>query len=189
MDAAIAGLIGSLGGVILGATAQALQAARSRRWQLQDQKRASDERKQTQLWQDRRLLYASFMTATFDVTNRINWVVTAAAAHGSTSDALMPPAAAEAMGELPELIKTVLIQADEVRLVTESAAVSAAVGEFIQALISFSPSSPRAGETPRGIVSRLVAGRTRFTDAARSELGIPPLSDPLSQDGRSPAVS
>ncbi|MFF9660412.1 hypothetical protein, partial [Streptomyces griseoluteus] len=87
------------------------------------------------------------------------------------------------------LIKTVLIQADEVRLVTESAAVSAAVGEFIQALISFSPSSPRAGETPRDVVSRLTAGRTRFTDAAKSELGISPLPNSLGEDGRSASVS
>ncbi|MEU7244355.1 hypothetical protein [Streptomyces sparsogenes] len=181
MDAAVAGLIGSLGGVVVGATAQALQSSRSRRWQLVDQERASKEQREAQLWQDRRTVYAAFMAITLEVTNQLNWVVATrtTSQEPGDDDSRLPPLAQEAMNNLSEMIKKVLLQADEVRLITESADVTIAVSAYIQALVSFSPTTHRTDdlgsfEETQGLIPRLIARHRQFTSAARQELGMQP---------------
>ncbi|MFD0496867.1 hypothetical protein [Streptomyces rhizosphaericus] len=118
------------------------------------------------------------MALTFELTNRINWIALSRSTIPQSADgSQLPPFVQEAMDGLAEMIKRVMVQADEVHLITESAQVNSATSEYVQALVSFNPSATgtnAAGalEQGTGLVPRLLAGHRRFTIAARQELGM-----------------
>jgi hypothetical protein len=192
MDAAIAGLIGSLGGVIVGATAQAVQAGRSRRWQIADQDRTAAEQQDTRLWQERRIAYAAFMDAEMDATEKINWAWLLNASEPSPEERSNQPVsqeAAEALRLASETIPKVTRLTQEVLLITSSDAVTQAVRAYNAALRSFNPSAahrgnPDASEQGRALVVRLAQGHTLFVAAAREELRIEVTSGPGPSRGR-----
>jgi hypothetical protein len=180
MDAAIAGLIGSLGGVIVGAAAQAVQAARSRRWQVADHDRAAAEQQDTRLWQERRTAYAAFMDAEMDATEKINWAWLINATGPSPeerSDHPVSPEASDALRLASEAISKVTRLTQEVLLITNSAAVQEAARSYNAAMRSYDPSAahrgnPNVGEQGQALVVRLAQGHTLFAAAAREELRI-----------------
>ncbi|MFC9912067.1 hypothetical protein [Streptomyces sp. NPDC127197] len=180
MDAAIAGLIGSLGGVIAGAAAQTAQAARSRKWQIADQDRTAAEQQETRLWQERRIAYAAFMDAEMDATQKINWAWLINAAGPSPEERSNNPVsqeAAEAMRLASEAIPKVTRLAQEVLLITSSDAVKQAVVSYNAAMRSFNPSAahrgnPNGSEQGEALLGQLTQAHALFVDAARAELGI-----------------
>ncbi|MFG2728774.1 hypothetical protein [Streptomyces canus] len=180
MDAAIAGLIGSLGGVIVGATAQAAQAARSRKWQIADQDRTAAEAQDTRFWQERRTAYAAFMDAEMDATEKINWAWLINASEPPPEERSNHPvseAASEALRLATEAIPKVTRLTQEVLLITSSDAVKQAVMSYNAAMRSYNPSAahrgnPDVSEQGRALVMRLAQGHTLFVAAAREELRI-----------------
>ncbi|MFD7606526.1 hypothetical protein ACFWAN_39785 [Streptomyces mirabilis] len=180
MDAAIAGLIGSLGGVIVGAGAQATQAARSRKWQIADQDRMAAEQQETRLWQERRIAYAAFMDAEMDATNKIQWawlINSAAPAPEERNDHPSNPEASETLKHASEAITKVSRLTQEVLLLTTSDAVKRAVGLYSDAMNSFNPSAahrgnPNRSEQGQALVEQLAESHSLFVVAARKELRI-----------------
>jgi hypothetical protein len=178
MDAAIAGLIGSLGGVIVGAAAQAAQAARSRRWQVADQDRLATEQQETRLWQERRIAYAAFMDAEMDATQRINWawlISSPGPPAGERDDHPMSQQVSEALQLASDAISRVTRQAQEVLLITGSDAVKDAVLSYNAAMTSYNPSAahrgnPDTSEQGRALLDRLQQSHAEFVAAAREEL-------------------
>ncbi|MGW9429191.1 hypothetical protein ACWHA1_14685 [Streptomyces decoyicus] len=180
MDAAIAGLIGSLGGVIVGAAAQAAQAARSRKWQIDDQDRTAVEQQDTRLWQERRIAYAAFMDVEMDATEKINWAWLINASEPPPEERSNHPVsqeASEALRLATEAIPKVTRLSQEVLLITSSDAVTQAVRSYNAAMRCFNPSAahsgnPEVSEQGQALVLRLAQGHTLFVAAARKELRI-----------------
>ncbi|WP_158714647.1 hypothetical protein [Streptomyces sp. NRRL S-474] len=187
MDAAIAGLIGSLGGVIVGVVAQAAQSARSRRWQIADLDRVTEEQQETRLWQERRIAYAAYMDAELDATQKINWAWLTSAAGPPPEEGTDSPLrqqATEALQRASEAISQVTRHGQEVLLITSSEAVKNAVQAFSAAMAEYNPSAahnnnPNRSEEGYALLQRLTQRHNEFVAAARDELRIlsrPPTS-------------
>ncbi|MFF1605908.1 hypothetical protein ACFVYV_52965 [Streptomyces mirabilis] len=177
MDAAIAGLIGSLGGVIVGAGAQAAQAARSRKWQIADQDRTAAEQQETRLWQERRIAYAAFMDAEMDATNKVQWAWLINSTGPAPDEHPRSPEATEALERASESIAKVSRLTQEVLLLTTSDAVRQAVDLYSDTMNSFNPNAahcgnPNRSEQGQALVEQLAASHSLFVVAARKELRI-----------------
>lgn len=178
MDAAITGLIGTLGGVALGAGTQALQAKRSRRWQVEDQGVRQLSQRQATLWQEQRVAYAALMTAMIDVINNYHhtqWLhsrlsQTAGAEHDQVIERF-----GEAGTGLAESVNKVLIVGEDVRLVARGSELRDAVNKFITVMSPLSPirrSSSVGNPLDLNLTDELSSAYSRFADAARKELGV-----------------
>lgn len=181
MDAAITGLIGTFGGVVLGAGTQALQSMRSRRWQVEDQVRAQDVQCEAVLWQDRRTAYAALMESTLEVAERFQWAwlvgSTISMDRRDETPGHMHQYLTEAMGAVPEAIRMAIRRAEEVRLITGSSEVQAAVNQFIAAMTAFNPSranrdNPDRSSEGQQFSEAILASHRRFAEVARVDLGI-----------------
>ncbi|MEU6000515.1 hypothetical protein ABZ837_22155 [Streptomyces sp. NPDC047197] len=180
MDAAIAGLIGSLGGVIVGVAAQTAQSARSRRWQIADLDRMTAEQQETRLWQERRIAYAAYMDAELDALQKINWawiIHAAGPLPGEQTDGPLAQRRIEALERASEAISKVTRQGQEVVLITGSDAVEEAVLSFSSAMTAYNPSvarsnNPNRSEEGHALLQDLSQRHTAFVAAARDELRI-----------------
>lgn len=180
MDAAIAGLIGSLGGVIVGVAAQAAQSARSRKWQIADLDRMTEEQQEARLWQERRIAYAAYMDAELDATQKINWAWMVSAAGPppeERTDSPLTQQTTEAMQRASEAMSKVTRQGQEVVLITSSEAVKNAVQTFIEAMTAYNPTAahnnnPNRREQGYALLQGLTQRHHEFVAAARDELRI-----------------
>ncbi|MGQ4439864.1 hypothetical protein ACN6LI_004737 [Streptomyces violaceoruber] len=180
MDAAIAGLIGSLGGVVIGAAAQATQARRHRKWQVADRAADREHVQAERLWQERRVVYAAFMDAASEVMRRLNWsrMLRANPPTGQGIDAgRVLEATTEALKATEEAIHVVSRRSEEVLLLTQSDEVATAVRQFMAAVSAFDLSESLAADAsaiPEGLtmIMELASFYRRVTAAAREELGI-----------------
>ncbi|WP_345259847.1 hypothetical protein [Streptomyces hundungensis] len=180
MDAAIAGLIGSLGGVIVGVAAQAAQSARSRRWQIADLDRMKEEQQETRLWQERRIAYAAFMETELDATRKINWAwLLSASEPPPEGRSSRPPRqqTIDALQRASEAVIKVICQGQEVVLITNSQAVTNAVQRFSEAVATYEPSAahninPNRSAQGYALFQRLTQCHSEFVTAARDELRI-----------------
>lgn len=180
MDATVAGLIGSLGGVIVGVAAQATQSARSRRWQIADLDRMAEEQQETRLWQERRIAYAAYMEAELDATQRINWAWMVSAAGPppeERTDSPLTQQTTEALQRASESISKVTRHGQEVVLITSSEGVKNAVQGFSEAMTAYNPSAahennPNRSEEGYALLQRLTQRHNEFVAAARDELRI-----------------
>ncbi|MET8082409.1 hypothetical protein [Streptomyces sp. NPDC005303] len=184
MDALV-GAIAGLIGVIVGVAAQSLQAGRGRRWQVDDQKRASKEARADRLWQERRVLYARCMESQTDAAGKFQWTWLTKSALPPTppagEDSPLYRTTSEAQASLPEAIKAVTQCIAEVLLITESEDVMAAVNGYLGAMQAWDPSqahrdNPSASSQGIAFFQGLMENHKAFVLAARQELQLQPAS-------------
>ncbi|MFG2219558.1 hypothetical protein ACGFN1_32780 [Streptomyces sp. NPDC048685] len=186
MDAVIAGLVGSFGGVIVGAFAQAVHANRQRRWQVADLDRAEAKDRKNRLWEDRRALYAGTLTAMDELVEVINRSLVLESAE----------ARSEAMDALPDRLHGLSRRVSELRMVSESDRVMGAAVTFLRAATDYSPTAALNGPGTSRLAmwAEIQATTTNafhvFHSAARQELGFAvPLPTPSSPQSNSANVS
>jgi len=177
MDAAITGLIGSLGGVAVATLTQMLQAYRVRRWQIADRDQASDAKVRDELRAERKALYVRYIEGANKAIKACQWVqLTGRAAH----DSQVAEAHVKALEDLEQSVTSLLHITQEVLLVTEDMDVSRAVTAFqIQVskydLGEAAKSSARPAEEWEEFQAVLIRNYNRFLSGARGEIGVGPL--------------
>jgi hypothetical protein len=180
MDAATVGLIGTLGGVGLGGTlgagVQALQAKRSRRWQVEDQVKSQAAQRQDTLRQDRGAAYAELMVAMVDVIDSYHraWSLDASnAQEGSEPPESTPGRAAEAKDATYTSLNIAKRKCEVARLISGSVEVRNAASAFITTMLPLSPALAHRGSPySQTITNALASAYDRFSEAARIDLEI-----------------
>ncbi|GAA2538646.1 hypothetical protein GCM10010398_26550 [Streptomyces fimbriatus] len=139
------------------------------------------------LWQERRVAYSAFMEAASDLMRRLDfaWKMKADLPPTAEVPAGHPYFAAttEAMNALHEALNTASRRAEEVNLLTQSAAIVVSVNGLISVIASVDFNEVHEGNhefnQQRPALATELAGMYRaFTAAARAELGIPALERP-----------
>ncbi|MFB7584632.1 hypothetical protein [Streptomyces hydrogenans] len=167
MDAVIAGLIGSFGGVIVGALAQAMHATRQRRWQVEDLERVEKKERRNRLWEDRRILYAATLTSMDELVDAIHQSLVLSSREARD----------EAVGLLAERVNAVSRRVSELRMISESASVMDAAVEFLRVATAFSPVASVEAPQPVRVATwnemqpGIHVAFHGFHAAARDELG------------------
>ncbi|MEU3918868.1 hypothetical protein [Streptomyces sp. NPDC029004] len=179
MDAAIVGLIGTLGGVLLGSGGQFTQSSLTRRWQARDQEAGRRAQRREQLWESRRTLYAEFMTTLHGciATANLAWIANARPADQRGANAPAGNPFDEAIGSISTLLDSVTRQVNEIALIAEGDEVVKAAYRTLGSVTSaYEQAMSRTPDAPEDQWSQMMtdlhSAQNSFRKAARSELSI-----------------